>query len=430
MFDETLITTDFVTLTVKDFFLRLAVTIGIGLVVGLEREYASIRDKQHHLAGVRSFTLVTLLGFLSALLAGKFGMWMLYMSFAGLLVVVAVSYYVSSEKGELGTTTEFSLIACFMLGILTLLGYLQISLPLTVIVLILLSLKMKFKSIAGSITQEEVYAFVKFIVLVALILPFLPNETIDPYAVVNPKGIMVVIILASGLNFAGYLLIKILGADKGIFLTGIAGGFFSSTAVSWIFSKKSKTTPEYSRSYSAAILLASTIMPLRVMLLLYIFNKSLLLKLSAPLVIIIFSGLVFSFFLRKKNADVVGSQELQSENPLNLIESLKFGALFVLILYFVHFAMVYFGTKGILLASAISGLTDVDAITISLAKLQDAAIENVVQNAILLAVLSNTIVKMFIVLLNGSTELKRHVATGYGLMFIAGIAGFLILNFL
>ncbi len=431
MFDEILISTDFVTLSVRDFFLRLAVTLGIGIVVGLEREYASVRDNQRNLAGVRSFTLVALLGFVSALLAGKLGMSMLYLSFGGLLAVVAVSYYNTSRKGEVGTTTEISLIICFLLGILTLLGYLQISLPLTVIILILLSLKLKLKSIAGSITQEEVYAIVKFVVLVALILPFLPNETIDPYGVFNPKEIMLVIILASGLNFTGYLLIKILGADKGIFLTGIAGGFFSSTAVAWIFSKKSAVIPELSKNYSAAILLASTIMPLRVILLLYIFNNTILKQLAIPMALLIFVGLLYSFLLRRKNSHGVESRELLPENPLNLIESLKFGALYVLILYFVHFAMAYFGSKGILFASAISGLTDVDAITISLAKVRDAAVSgSVVQNGILLAVLSNTVVKLIFALLNGSAELKKYAAIGYGLMFTAGLAGFVILNFL
>lgn len=431
MLDEILISTDFVTLSVRDFFLRLAVTLGTGFVVGLEREYAAIRDKQPNLAGVRSFTLVTLLGFIATLLAGKFGMWMLYLSFAGVFLVVAVSYYNTSGKGEVGTTTEFSLVTCFLLGVLTLLGYLQISLPLTVIVLILLSLKVKFKSIAGSIRQEEVYAFVKFVVLVALILPFLPNETIDPYGVFNPKEIMIVIILASALSFAGYLLIKILGTDKGIFLTGIAGGFFSSTAVTWVFSKKSADNPELSKNYAAAILLASTIMPLRVVLLLYIFNKALLAQLAIPMAVLIFTGLIYSVLLRRKNAEAVESRELLSENPLNLIESLKFGALYVLILYFVHFAMVYFGSKGILLASTISGLTDVDAITISLAKVQDAAISNaIVQNGILLAVLSNTVVKLILAQVNGSAGLKKYTAIGYGLMFAAGLAGFAILNFL
>ncbi|HXH20243.1 MAG TPA: MgtC/SapB family protein [Chitinophagales bacterium] len=431
MFDETIISSDLVTLTLKDIALRLAVTLGVGFVIGLEREHAAIRDNEHHFAGVRTFTIVALLGFLSGIVSGFLGIWITFLCLAGLLVLAGVSYYVSSQRGDVGTTTEFTLITSFLLGLLTLLGYVLITLTVTVIILTLLSLKFEMKAIAGRITQEEIFAFLKFVVLAALILPFLPDRTIDPYNVFNPQEIMRVIILTSGLNFSGYLLIKFLGAEKGILLTGIVGGFVSSTIVTWTFSKRSRENPALSKNYSAAIFFASSIMPVRVILWIYIFNAALLARLVVPLILLISAGFVYALILMRNRHERIQEEEILPRNPLNLSEALKFGGLFILILYFVHFAILFLGSKGVLIASAISALSDVDAITISLAKISDPAMSVLtVSNGILLAVLSNTVVKIALALIYGSPELKKRVITGYGLIFLAGIAGFVIVNFI
>lgn len=429
MFDEPLISTSLITLSLKDFLLRLTVSLGVGFVIGLEREHAGIRDKHSFFAGIRTFTIVSLLGFLSGIIAGFLGIWIVYLSFAGLLLLVAVSYFISSQKGDVGTTTEFALIASFLLGLLTLLGYIQIVLAVTVIILTLLSLKFEMKTIAEMTTKEEIFAFLKFAVLVALILPFLPDRTIDPYKVFNPREVMLVIILTSGLNFGGYLLIKFLGARRGILLTGIAGGFISSTIITWTFSKRSREKAVLSKSYSSAILFASAIMPLRVILLIYIFNSTLLAELAAALILLVAAGFAYAFFLMRKNSPAVAEDQVLPGNPLDLIEALKFGGLFTLILYFVHFAVVYFGSRGVIAASLISGLSDVDAITISLAKMRDASVSPlIVSGSILLATLSNTVVKLGIALTLGSRELKKHVAAGYGLIFTAWVAGFFLLH--
>lgn len=430
VFDETIISNDFVTLTLKDFLLRLAVSLGIGMVLGLEREHSGIRDNHQYFAGIRTFTIVAIFGFLSGLAAGFIGIRIIYLGFIGLIVLTAVSYVISSQKGDVGATTEFALIVSFLLGLITLLGHVQIALAITVIVLALLSLKIEMKKIAGSTTREEIFALLKFVVLVALIFPFLPDKTIDPYGVFNPREVMLVIILTSGLNFGGYLLIKFLGAHKGILLTGIVGGFVSSTIIAWNFSKRSNDNPALSKSYSSAILSASTIMPVRVILWIYIFNKALLPHLALPLALLVLTGFLYAFILVKRNSKETGDSEVISDNPLDLIEALKFGGLFTVILYIVHFAGLYLGSKGILLASIVSGLSDVDAITISLAKLKDQAVSVItVSNGILLATLSNTIVKLGISVFYGSRELKKHLIIGYGLVFLAGVAGFIILNF-
>jgi uncharacterized membrane protein (DUF4010 family) len=297
------------------------------------------------------------------------------------------------------------------------------ALAITIIILALLSLKLEMKTVAGQITQEEVFAFLKFSVLVALVLPFLPNRTIDPYNFFNPREVI------SGLNFAGYILIKFLGAKKGILLTGLVGGFISSTIVTWTFSKRSSENKTLSKSYAAAILFASTVMPVRVIIWIYIFNRALAPKLTPVLLLLAVAGVGYALLLMKKGNNDITREPVSPGNPLNLFDALKFAALFTAILYFVHFATVWFGTKGILGAAAISGLSDVDAITISLAKIRDSTSTLlIVSNAILLAVLSNTVIKLGIGLFHGSPELKKHLAIGYGIVFVAGAVGFAILN--
>ena len=253
----------------------MVVAAGIGLVIGLEREYASLAEKEKSFAGIRTFVLVVLFGFLTAFLSIIFNHWILIGGLFSTVAIVAVSYWVSANSGQIGGTTEFATIIAFLLGCTTFMGFVEVSLALTVIVVVLLSLKVKLKSIIGQISQDELYAFIRFVVLALLIFPFLPNQTFGPFDVFNPQELGWVIVLTSGLGFIGYLLMKFLGSDRGILLTGILGGMVSSTVVTWVFSKKSKEVPALSRSCAVAILAASTIMVIRVFVWVIIFNRTL-----------------------------------------------------------------------------------------------------------------------------------------------------------
>src|SRR5690606_36108287 len=152
--------------------------------------------------------------------------------------------------------------------------FVEASLASTVVVMVILSLKLKLQNIIGQITNTEMYALIKFVVLVLLIFPFLPDRTVDPFDIFNPRELGWVIILISGLGFVGYLLMKFFGGDRGILITGIMGGLVSSTITTLVFSKKSKEAPELSRNCAVAISSASTIMVVRVFALVFIFNKA------------------------------------------------------------------------------------------------------------------------------------------------------------
>lgn len=413
-----------------DFFIRMLVSVGVGFVIGLEREFSFVSRNEEIFAGLRTFVMVALLGFLCATLSMVFSNWILIAGFLGLSMIVSVSYWLSAKRGQIGGTTEVVTFLVFLLGAMTLLGYVEMVLALTVIIVLFLSLKVTFQNLVGQITQKELFAFIQFVIVVLLIFPFLPDENFGPYEVINPREIGWVVVLTSAVGFIGYILMKILGPNKGILLTGIVGGLVSSTVVSWVFSKKSRLTPKLSTSYAVAILAASTMMVVRVFIWIVAFNQSLIPGLLIPLSGVLIASFGVTLYYYKKQKDVhPDKDELPLGEPLNLRDAIFFGILYAGILMVVSYANDQFGNKGIYISSAIAGLTDVDAITISVSKIAGNSIAILTaQNAIILATLANTIVKLGIVVWSGSAELRKEIMIGYGCMFLAGLLGILFLN--
>jgi len=429
MEDILIIQTENFQLTQSEFLIRMLISVGIGLVIGLEREFSNSNQKEIF-AGLRTLSIVAVLGFTFALLNFVIHPWLFIIGLISVVVIVSISYWITASKSEIGSTTEFATIFTYLLGGLTLFGHIELSLALTVILVVLLSLKIKFQNIVGQINQEELSAFIRFVVIALLILPFLPNQDFGPYDVINPREVGWIIVLTSGIGFVGYILMKFLGANRGILLTGIFGGLVSSTVVTWTFSKKSKETPDLSANYAVAIFAAATIMVLRVVVWVYIFNRPMLGNLTLPLAIIFSAALGTTlFFYSKQKGEKRFKDTLPLGEPLNIKDAVLFGLLYTGILIIVSYASSEYEAKGIYLSSAISALTDIDAIAISVSKLGGETINFLTaQNAILLATLANTIVKIGIALYSGSKNMKKYVLVGYGVIFIAGIIGFLILN--
>jgi uncharacterized membrane protein (DUF4010 family) len=431
MEDILLIDTPEFQLTQLEFLIRLLVTTGIGFVLGLERQFSHKTEKGEVFAGVRTITLVGLIGFVSALISVLYHPYIFIAGFASIMVLVAISYWITAHRGEIGGTTEFATLLTFLLGGITLYGFVVVSLALTVIVLVILSLKLKIANIINKITSEELSAFVIFVVLALLILPFLPNQDFGPFNVINPREIGWIIVLTSGIGFFGYVLMKFLGTNIGILLTGIVGGLVSSTVVTWTFAKRSKIAPKLSGKFSVAIFAAASIMVIRVLIWIFIFNKPLLNEMALPLALLFFTALgVVLFIYRSQNHIATNSETIPLGEPINVKDAVFFGVLYTGILLLVSYANSEYGAKGIYVSSIISALTDIDAITISVSKLGVSNINFLTaQNAILLAALSNTIVKIGISLWAGSKELRKFILIGYGIIFLSGIAGFIIINF-
>lgn len=428
--DTYIINTAELQITEGQFLLRLLVACGIGFLIGLEREHNALIKNEEAFAGIRTFIFLSLLGFIGAAMHFLFGPWVLAGVVFSVILLTSISYWVTSAKGDIGGTAELTTIIAVLLGALTFLGHQVLSLMITVIMVVLLSSKLKLQTVIGQITKEEMYDFIRFVVMALLIFPFLPDQTYGPYDVINPREIGWVILLTSGLGFIGYVLMRIFGADKGILLSGIMGGLVSSTAVTWVFSRKSKEAPALSLNCAIAILAASSIMVVRVLIWVIVFNPDLLSTFALPLAIVFLGAIgvtLYFYFLEKKNKQT--DAKIPLGKPLNLSGALVFGMIYTVIIFMVAYASETFGNSGIYITSGIGGLSDIDAITISVSKFSKASISMLTaQNAILIATLANTLVKAGIALWAGSKELRKYIYIGYGAIFVAAIIGFVILN--
>jgi uncharacterized membrane protein (DUF4010 family) len=414
-------------LSQTDFIIRFLVGIGIGLIIGLEREYSAKNKEEQSFVGIRTLVFVSLLGFMGGMMFYILSPLVYLFIFIAVVSLTGISYYITSSKGDIGTTTEFSTLLVFILGTLSFLGFIEICLMVTVVTLVILSSKFRLHFIVGNISVQEFYDFIRFVVITLLIFPFLPDETYGPFDVINPREIGLVIILTSGLGFLGYILIKFLGANKGIFLSGIFGGLVSSTAFTWVFAQKSKENDSIAHHCATAILAASSIMVIRVLLWTYIFNKTLFQKILVAFLVVFVVGIAVTlYFYWKQRNQKVDSTDIPLGKPLDLKGAFSFGVIYTVILLVVSYANDQLGDKGLMLSSGIAGLTDIDAITITVSKLTGLDSDlNLAASAIILATASNTLVKMGIGIWKGSSTLRKDLYLGYGIIFISLLSALL-----
>jgi uncharacterized membrane protein (DUF4010 family) len=233
------------------------------------------------------------------------------------------------------------------------------------------------------------------------------------------------VVFVSGIGFSGYVLMKVLGPSRGINLTGILGGLASSTATTISLSTASREHPAMSAYYARAVVLASSVMIPRVMLLVLVIYPPLLPVVSLPLAAMLVSGLVIIFILQRKKSTTESDLErsINLANPLKLSTAIKFGLVFAVVLIIIEFAQESFGSIGVYFASATAGLTDVDAITLSVSRLvRNAQMDfKVAGIAIVIAAIMNTISKGAIVYFTGSQELRRTVIRSFAVIFLAGL---------
>ena len=353
-----------------DLALRLGAALGLGLLLGLERERK--RDAELLFGGVRTFALIALLGALGAFMERELNQgWLILAAFVALSALVIVSYATTAVRGEVGITTEVTALLAFIVGALC--GWEQVAVAsvATVVCLLLLTLKDFLHGLARRVEIEDVQATLQFAVISVIILPLLPNETFGPppVDVINPYKIWLMVVLIAGLNFLGYLLVKVLGNEHGFVVTGILGGLVSSTAVTLSFSQRSRREPAMSNAFVLAIVVAWTIMFVRVVVMVSLVNRALAASLALALGCMAAAGLLISLVLWRRSRTRETGVVAAGANPFELSEAIKFGLLFGIVTVVAKAAEAYFGATGLYLAGAVAGLTDVDAISLSMANL-------------------------------------------------------------
>lgn len=415
---------------VSPYLLSLLVATGIGLIIGLEREF-SHQPEKGTIGGIRTFPLSSILGCITTYATRELtDSWLLVSVTFGFIIFVATTYYIRSVSGHTGITTEVSLFIAYLLGVMTALSLFKEALAAAVVTTTLLSLKGQFHSFVARLTEDELFAFIKFIILCMLLFPFLPDAKYGPNGLLNPREIGLIVVIVSSLSFTGYLLMKFTGADRGIYLTSILGGLFSSTAVTWIFSARSKQdNASLSSPYAAGIVLASSIMFLRVALLAFIFSTSVFLSLVTPCLLMAAMGGIFVFIIgRKHKTDTSAPVELR--NPVHILSAVGFAVLYISISLLVFYMNDFLGHQGLLISGFLAGLADTDAITISMTKFGTTNAEfSFAATVILVAMVSNTLVKAGISVARGTAEVKKKVAYALGAMSVAGLV-FILLRIL
>jgi uncharacterized membrane protein (DUF4010 family) len=412
----------------SDHLIGLASSIGIGFLIGMERQFSKEAiEHQEQFAGIRTFTMVSMFGFISALLSTLVGDWVFGLTLACVFAFVVVSYVqMSKMPGNRGGTSEFALLITFTLGALVFYKMILFALIIMVVMLLLLAFKPSLHLFVEKLKRKELLAIIFFVVMSALVIPFLPNDNFGPYKLWNLKEIWQMVLLVSGTSLVGYMIAKFMG-QKGTVLAGLIGGFVSSTSVSLAFSRKSKESKSSSFFYAVGIILACTIMFPRMLFEVYIVNVNLASQLYIPIIIITCAGFGTALLIYKVGNGNHSSNEIILKNPLDFLTALKFALLFAAVQWLVKYASIQFGDNGFYLAGAISGITDVDAITLSMAKIEKAGgSPKLAIQTILIAALSNTLVKFLIVIVLGSIELRKTALWGFFAIFISGFVYFFV----
>lgn len=402
-------------------FQRFGIALALGLMIGIERE----REK-HTFAGIRTFPLIAMIGCAGAMLNDLFASWAFVVSFAILAAFVLLSYFLTGSAGAPGITTEMASLLAFLFGAMAWWELNELAAALAVVTALLLATKQPLERLSQRIGPQDIMAALQFGVITLIVLPILPDQTYGPLEVINPQEIWRMVVLIAGINLVGYVLIKVLGSQQGIGLAGLLGGLASSTAVALGFARHSREEPHHSPALALGIVVASSIMFIRVLVEAFTVNAAVGRILLVPIASAGGVGLACCTYLwfsqRHRASKDEGTESVEAHNPFELWPAIQFGLIFGVILLISKAAQKEFGAPGVYVSSIIAGLTDVDAITLSLSNLAGGSIsEAVAARGIALAALSNTAVKGAIASSAGSPALRRYTLPIFAAIIITGV---------
>ena len=398
-----------------------AMALLMGLLIGIEREHS--QEDIPLFAGIRTFPLITMFGFLCALAARAGWGWMLPVGLVGVSALAVAAYMVKAQGPHKGSTTEFMTLLAFVFGALAALGYLIPAAAFAVVSTLLLSVKAPLHRLAESIQEDEIYAILKFLVVSVIVLPLLPNRAFGPLDALNARLIWWVVVLISGLNMVGYVLMKFLGARQGIAVTGILGGMISSTAATFDLSHQARSAgASLARYFALGITIASTIMFVRVVVVTAAIDVPLAGSLSVPIALPFIVGVGISIYLWKRK-ESEREAAVQVKNPMELGSAIKFALVFAVVLVASKAGYKYFGSMGMYVTAMLAGLEDVDPFTISAARMaRDSIVSaNTANASILVACATNTLVKGGIAVVLGGRPLSKVIIPIFASLTLASL---------
>src|SRR5262245_51252329 len=380
-----------------DELIRLAIALGIGLLVGTERGWeARDREEGQRAAGIRTFALIGLLGGLAGIPGEPVATWLVPVAFVAVAALIAISYVAQvTSAHKVGLTTEIAALVVFALGALAGIGEKQAASAAGVVVVAILGAKPVLHAWLERLERLELDAAVRLLLISVVLLPVLPDRDLGPFAALNPFRIWLMVVLIATVSFVGYFAVRIAGTQKGLYVTGLFGGLASSTAVTLTFSRLARDKTASLDALAAGTLAACSTMFPRMLLLAAPISPSLAKWLAAPLLVAGGVGYAASWLLARRGTDGSDSTEPGVSNPLDLKMAMRFGALLVAILFAARALKAWAGDAAVLVLAAVSGLADVDAITLSIASMSHGGLAATLAVAgVLIAATTNTFAKI------------------------------------
>ncbi|WGR62385.1 DUF4010 domain-containing protein (plasmid) [Paracoccus ferrooxidans] len=405
---------------------RLAVSLAIGLLVGLERGWRTRDEREHQrAAGLRTFALAGLTGGATGVLALDFGGLVIGIVFCGFALVFAAFQWLESRLDRnVSATSAVAGMLVFLLGALAVTGPLVPAVAAAVAMTLLLAAREHLHRWVAALSWAEIRAILTLAAMSFLLLPVIPDRSVDPWGAVNLREIWLLAILIAGISFAGYLAVRAFGDRLGIVVMAAAGGLASSTATTLAFARLGKAQPGAARLLAAGILISGVVMLVRVGVVTVGLNRALLAHLAPPLAAgAVAMALAVALLLWRRPAQA--GPALPISNPLAVGTALKIAAFIALVLLAAEILRRHYGDVGVLIIAAISGIGDVDAVSISMARLGGGDLATpVAAQAILVAVAVNTLSKAAMAGLVGGRRIGVIVAGASLLALAAGFAAF------
>ncbi|WP_228852532.1 MgtC/SapB family protein [Aegicerativicinus sediminis] len=404
--------------------ITLAIAFGLGMLVGLQRQHSD-----NAMAGVRTFTLISVLGVISGFLTREYDnpyiLPAIGLSVAALLVTANVVKLKFETKADIGQTTEVAALLMFAIGAYLVLGSKVLGVIMGGTMAVLLYAKERLHDFIERLKAKDLAAIMTFAAISLVILPILPDQTYGPYDVLNPRNIWLMVTLIVGISIAGYFIYKFVGKKVGSISNGILGGLISSTATTVSYARKTKDAEKIAVLAAFVVTVASAIALVRVMVEVGVIIPEKLPVMVLPLALefVIMAGVAIALFyyMNKDNKD---QSMPEPDNPAQFKSALIFGLLYGFILLAVAFTKDKFGDNALYVISIISGLTDVDAITLSLSNLikVNRLESDLGWKLILLASLSNLAFKGVMAATIGSRRFGKWIGISFGISILAGLA--------
>lgn len=424
---------DFATLDIP-LLHALVVSVSVGALIGLIRQWSDVHETgpTESSAGLRTYALWSLMGFLSAYIHDVHADFFYPVSFAtfGVFLIAANSI----DKGEhraLGLTSYAAAILTFLVGSMIFWQRFQAAIAIAATIGILLTSKPFIHRWTRNLTNEDILSLLQFLAVTGLILPLVPDKGYGPLGAFNPYNIWLMVVLISGLGFIGYVAVRLLGTRAGITVTGMAGGMASSTATTLALTRNSRDTPELSQTLAIGIVIANTVMLGRIGVIILALNQGLFRMLLVPLIVMALPTSAFLiwriFFTRGKKEEI---QIPELKNPLSLKLAIKFALLYAIIVFLLKAVAEWGGGVGFYPIAFLSGLTDMDAIALSLTNESSSGSLNALTAArgIILGGIANTLFKTAFAVWLGDRRLRAPILYGMLPMIVAGLIGFFLVG--